>query len=715
MGPGTTVSTADEAVPSPAAEVAGGSASVPQRAFLSIWFGNFFEPFYSGAEAVRRAVADIADLGFTSINLDSKPWEDFFARYRGEPASPYVAMQELIMAEAARHGLDYTSLALYLCGDNLYPSIRDVPPVRGEDAVAVDGTSMGTYKYWSPLAQSTMVEHVNGLLRLYGSGMHRSPDGRVVMQTMFDPIAKPSFDPEGRQRYLSWLKVRYDGDITALNAAYRLTAVSFDALAPDEYWLRPAELSWVSCARPTRLDLESRTPDFHRWVDNQTFLAQVLVEHFAVMREHWKATRPELFVEPVLHQWGYFFNPPGQPDWQTGQRALDVYRIAKHVDGVLFITAPLDAENRPDAAVLSVEAAIARSANEHRPFTAGLYLGRHVNEDVYRTVSPAEAVGTHVAAGAQRLHVYGYSGLDDGGVMFKMDQVFKGSLRDANAWAQRVIPLLTEQRPREVAILFPAEMSLLEPLEVDEGGRHRMDLLGWYQQFTDLGWHVDVLHPDQVVAGGLSGYRHLVVPTNSLYDLGDNAALEVAVRNFVEAGGMLLHGPDCLLASRAFDVRQDDEPFDAISWREEIIPHGWSTVAFTNGAAVATYIQSGRTAIAATTVGEGTVYSFGFQYGYAYSRRTMPIVPPEYGRREMHPVVLLTTTPVEALIGLSPTAVMPPMKGVEQARFGRSVVVVNHRASAVDIRGIAASQTVPQVPSAPGWLAAHSAVYVTLM
>ncbi|HZI33666.1 MAG TPA: hypothetical protein VFF11_15095, partial [Candidatus Binatia bacterium] len=99
------------------------------RPFLSIWFGNFFEPFYSNYEVTRQGIADCAELGFNSINLDSKAWEDFFARYRGEPASQYVAMHEFMMAEMVKHGLDYTCLALYLCGDNLYPSIRDVPPV----------------------------------------------------------------------------------------------------------------------------------------------------------------------------------------------------------------------------------------------------------------------------------------------------------------------------------------------------------------------------------------------------------------------------------------------------------------------------------------------------------------------------------------------------------------------------------------------------------
>jgi hypothetical protein len=713
----------------------------PSRPMLGLWFGNFFEPFYSDREAVRRGIAEAADLGFTSINLDSKPWEDFFARYRGGPASQYVGMQEFMIAEAEARGLDYTHLALYLCGDNLYPTIRDVPPVRGEESILPNGKPMGTYKYWSPKAQETMVEHVLGLLKLYGAGMHHRSDGRIVMQTMFDPMPKPSFDAEGRLKYLTWLESRYDGDIASLNSRYGLVARSFSGLNPAEYWLRPEELNWVLCAIPTADDFARRTPDFHRWIDNQTWLAGVMEEYFAVMKAHWRAVAPELFAEPVLHQWGYFFNPPDQTYWPTAQRALDVWRVAPHVDGVLYITSPLNAENLPDAMAVSVEGAILRSANGHRPFTGGLYLGRHVNGDIYRTVPPAEAIGTLVAAGAVHMHAYGYSGLDDGGVLFRMDEVFKDSLRAGNRWAAEVMPLLDQARTKEVAILFPREMSLYEPLPVDASGRHRMDLLGWYQQFTDLGWHVDILHPDQVVTGELRDYRHLVVPTNSLYDLGDNAALEAAVRAWVEAGGTLLHGPHCELARRALGVEEEAITFDCLNCRrgfmprserldanqsghkapptapeggEDIIPHGWSTVAFCGGTALATYIQTGKTGIAEKCVGAGRVFSFGFQYGYAYSRRTMPIVPPQYGKREMHPVVLLKETPVAALVGISPLAPIRPLKGVEFARFGSRLVVVNHRSSPIDISGITSRGAIALIPSVPGWLAAHAAICLEL-
>lgn len=74
-------------------------------------------------------------------------------------------------------------------------------------------------------------------------------------------------------------------------------------------------------------------------------------------------------------------------------------------------------------------------------------------------------------------------------------------------------------------------------------------------------------------------------------------------------------------------IREQAVAFDCLDWDEEIIPHGWSTVAFKGGKAIAKYIQSRKTGIAQTKLGKGCVYSFGFQYGYAYCRRMMPIVP----------------------------------------------------------------------------------------
>jgi hypothetical protein len=57
---------------------------------------------------------------------------------------------------------------------------------------------------------------------------------------------------------------------------------------------------------------------------------------------------------------------------------------------------------------------------------------------------------------------------------------------------------------------------------------------------------------------------------------------------------------------------------------------------------------------------------------------------------------------------------MAPIKGVEFARFGNYWVIVNHRASPVNISGLSAKREIAQVPSAPGWLAAHAATCVEI-
>jgi hypothetical protein len=54
------------------------------------------------------------------------------------------------------------------------------------------------------------------------------------------------------------------------------------------------------------------------------------------------------------------------------------------------------------------------------------------------------------------------------------------------------------------------------------------------------------------------------------------------------------------------------------------------------------------------------------------------------------------------------------MKGVEFARFGKKLVIVNHRSSPVNISGIKAKKIILQLPAARGWLAAHSAIYLEL-
>ena len=69
--------------------------------YVSLWFGNFFELAYSDREYIDRAMQDIAGMGFNTILLDSKSWQDFWERYEGKAASPYVKQQEYMMKKCA--------------------------------------------------------------------------------------------------------------------------------------------------------------------------------------------------------------------------------------------------------------------------------------------------------------------------------------------------------------------------------------------------------------------------------------------------------------------------------------------------------------------------------------------------------------------------------------------------------------------------------------
>ena len=65
--------------------------------YLNVWFGNFYRPAYDDQAFVAEGMELLKKLGFSSVLLDSKDWEDFRERYEGKPASQYVGMQEFMM------------------------------------------------------------------------------------------------------------------------------------------------------------------------------------------------------------------------------------------------------------------------------------------------------------------------------------------------------------------------------------------------------------------------------------------------------------------------------------------------------------------------------------------------------------------------------------------------------------------------------------------
>ena len=103
-----------------------------------------------------------------------------------------------------------------------------------------------------------------------------------------------------------------------------------------------------------------------------------------------------------------------------------------------------------------------RVMNQGKPFIGGIYWGRYIYNDLYALLSPSEIIGSMTACGMDGYTCYGMNGLDDGGVMNRMDTHFLDSLRMANEWFSQVICLRKGEKKKEIAILFPSESTMTD-------------------------------------------------------------------------------------------------------------------------------------------------------------------------------------------------------------------------------------------------------------
>ena len=130
-----------------------------KRPHFSLWFGNFFEPYHSDRGLVKEGMKEIAEMGFNSIILDSKLWEDFTEFFQNGEESEYVAMQRFMVDECAKNGMGINFLTLFYNGDNLYPHIRDSKPDIINPVIDRDGKPMRGYRHWDKNQTAAMIEH----------------------------------------------------------------------------------------------------------------------------------------------------------------------------------------------------------------------------------------------------------------------------------------------------------------------------------------------------------------------------------------------------------------------------------------------------------------------------------------------------------------------------------------------------------------------------
>lgn len=675
------------------------------KPYMNVIFGNFYNPAFEDEDFVDETMELIKRLGFNSVMFDTKAWEDFKERYETGKLSQYVKMQEYMGKSAHKHNLFYNFLLLYLNGDNLYPHIRFSPPIIGEGIEYLDGTKARYYKYWSPKAQASMKEHVDRIMESYGAGCQRcvTADGKEVIPvcSMWDPVVAVSFDEEGRKRYRTFLKKLYKGNIEELNKKYGIQAENFETIPPQEYWysVKYSEKPFYS-----EVDVEKRRPEFYVWRDNTLWKIHEMNEYFKAIGPMLKEKNPDLFLCPNLSQWGYFLNIFGREQqdmdnefsdlWDTALRGIDMYALAPYLDSCHFITVPVTPDGYPDAYVVSCQHSMMRVMNKNKPMTGGIYWGRYIYNDIYAQLTPAEIIGSMTACGMDGYTCYGMNGLDDGGVMNRMEEDFQESLTRANDWFAKILPFRGNKKKKEIALLFPSEMAHMEPFEVGNNKIRRLDLLGWYKICSDLGYQVDVISNHQIEADELGNYKILIIPTNDCYFALDHEKMEDKIRNWVCEGGIVLHGPKDQLAENCFGIHGENCEKTPYRYGKVIIAQGERFCRYLDGKKIADYVDDKGCCVAEfkgeelaekmkiSSESRGAVYSFGVQIGASYAAKNIPHVPYNQGNKEMYPIIQSKTTLVKDILNqyLEPASGICE-RGIETGVYEDGMVIVNHRST----------------------------------
>ena len=606
-----------------------------------IWFGNFYEPAYSDKKYIERTLGLLKDVGFNSVLLDSKAWEDFALRFRNGERSQYIEAQEYMMETAEKLGMEYSFLALYLCGDNLYPDIRTSPPILGSAVVDKSGGKKQWYRYWAEEARASMECHVHGLLSVYKGASKR-------LCSMWDPIASPSFDEDGEERYLSFLKRKY-GSIEALNEAYSASFSSFDELSLAELWIEVPE--------------KEKLPMLQ---DNREWQSEELVSYFHDMKGRFS----DIELVPMLAQWGFFLTFDGShlPGvgladlWDTANRGIDLYSLRNELSSINFISVPIRPDGSADAYVSAYHHRFMASLNAGKDFLGGIFIGRFLYGDVYEEISASEIIGTIAASGASGYRAYGVNGLDDGGMLDRMSSYFLEDLKKANSLFDEAASRLGRKKKNDIAIIFPTAMALSEPYAIPGNEERRLDSLGYLRMVLDSGLDADVLD----IRSGLAQYRIVILPADSLYD----GSFDTILLSFMEAGGIVIASsshPFC----HSLGIELESEERKILMMEEETILVG-DSFSISGGKPLLQY-KNGKSAVSEISYGKGSLIQLGFDYGYEYVSKHIPHVPRVEKNSAIYPISLQREQLITSFIGGDMT-----MKGLEIARFENGCIVINH-------------------------------------
>lgn len=641
-----------------------------KRPHFSLWFGNFFEPYHSDRQLVSEGMKEIAEMGFNSIILDSKLWEDFTEYFESGKESEYVAMQKYMVEECAKNGMGINFLTLFYNGDNLYPHIRDSRPDIINPVVDRDLQPMRGYRHWDSEQTNAMIEHnVNLYEKLAGDAAAKAVDenGKRWTPCYFyhSPVLMPSFDEDGRKVYIDWLSSKY-GSIDAVNEEYGFSYKGFDELDMAELWPVMTAEDYKSNGYNSRLTL-------HR--DNMLFRQDMLEKFYAELTYGVRDRIKDIFLYDCLSQWKYFLT-----DWvEISERGLDLWRLAKYLDSPSFYTLPADVYGEANCYAVSFENAILRSAANGKDIVSGLFLGRYLYNDIYEFVTPGESIASCFGAGATDMFFYGYSGLDDGGNFGKWDKNRKLSVKKALDWFADVREIAGKRiNCKKAAIVFPYASFTMENRRLNDQQYRlcRNDLLGYYQQLADLGINADILDRSQITADTLAEYEFIILPADPWYSYLPDKALEKSIEQYASNGGRVLCGASCGLHS-VFNINAEKHAPDSFDFEETVTDFSNSFCSFEGIEPEATYCSDKKTVLAKSSYGKGCVYSCGLDMGLCYCERTQKPVPVAYGRQAQYPLKVIKRTPIEKWLIESKVA-EECIRGIERVEFENGILIINH-------------------------------------
>lgn len=419
--------------------------------------------------------------------------------------------------------------------------------------------------------------------------------------------------------------------------------------------------------------------------DNRRWQRDELILYFREMKEHLHGIDPSLLLVPDFTQWGYFLTLDGvsvagamlSDLWDTANRGIDLYRLSGEVDITHFISVPVTPKADAEAYVTGYHHSMMRVMNRGRDFLGGIYFGRYLYNDIYRTLTPSEIIGTIAASGAGGYYAYGVCGLDDGGLLHRMDEPFLEDLKAANRWLDRVLPITGRRMKSEATLMFPSAMALAEDYSLS-GEPRRLDSLVWYRFLSDYGINTDVTDLKDFTAHR-SDYSLLILPEDSMYAFERDEEGEEALRAFVRDGGTLIHSPGSCLAGLAFGIASEEEKPSPVCFSEKALITTTMYVSYPDGDVIAPYSLSGRPALVKREYGKGFIISVGFDFGLSYGTKTIPHVPLEEKNNELYPLSLLRECPLAPYIERALGRNVRQERDIEVSFFENGYIIVNHR------------------------------------